>query len=183
LRGAITVLGLVACAIAPFACGGEDDEGGEAAAFAIYDWEPNLVEAAPYADRGEAEDAAADSDGSIVVEAASQYYVIRDEPAVTTDDVASAEAVTSAATGEPAVDVELTPEGRAAFEELTRSVAKRTEEQREALHFAIVIGDRVLSLPIIDTEQNPNGLSARGGLTVEGGLTESQAREIAADLG
>jgi preprotein translocase subunit SecD len=182
-KGPILLVALV-CALAVAACGGDDDDGaGAPPAFAIYDWEPNLVGGAePFAEREEADNVAADNPGSIVVEAASQYHVIQDSPAVAIGDVASAEAVTSEATGEPAVAAELTPEGRRAFAELTREVARRTDAERDAQHFAVVVDGTVLSLPIIDTDANPEGISAREGLSIEGGLTESEAGELAATL-
>ena len=167
------------------ACGGNDGptEVPTGPSFGIYDWEPNLIgDGKPYADREDAAALAEDNPGSIVVEAASQFYVLADEPAVTVGDVASAAAVTSRATGEPAVSAELTTEGKREFAALTRSVARRTSDQREALHFAIVVNGVVISLPIIDTEQNPRGISARNGLSIEGGLTESDAQELAASL-
>jgi preprotein translocase subunit SecD len=182
LRDAIAFVGTALCVVALVACGGNGDDGAEAPEFAIYDWEANLLEPTPFPDREEAEAVAEDNDGSFVIEAASESYVIRDEPAVTAADVASAEAVISRATGEPAVDVTLTPEGEDAFADLTRGVAERTDELREVQHFAIVVNGAVLSLPIIDTEQNPKGISAREGLSVEGGLTEAEAEELATKL-
>lgn len=51
-----------------------------------------------------------------------------------------------------------------------------------AQHVAIVLDDRVVTLPYINYQENPDGVDGSSGLWIEGGLTPERARDIAAIL-
>jgi SecD/SecF fusion protein len=157
----------------------------------VVDWEPNLI-------REVSKDTKAPQ-GTKVVQAKAQsapgvctagtcYFLIgEDQPALTGDDITSAKASTDPATGQPTVELELSDEAAGKFQDLTRAVAQRGAQGLKpgappgasAGHFAFILGDRVLSLPIIDPTQNPNGIDPSNGIVIEGGLTATEAHALA----
>jgi preprotein translocase subunit SecD len=173
--------------------------------FAIYDWEASVLgpdgEPAPgdpsvtggdnagnhaLTSKPQAETrAAAASDGGRVVRAlggSERWYALGGEPALTSDDIASAMPITDPATNDPAVALEFTEPGQTAFHTLTRQIAQRGADVREWQHFVMVIDDRIVSVPFIDYRQEPDGIDGAGGGQISGGLTAQTARWIAAML-
>jgi SecD/SecF fusion protein len=49
-------------------------------------------------------------------------------------------------------------------------------------HIAIVLDDRIASVPFIDFRQVPDGIDGREGAQIQGGLTPERTRQIAAIL-
>jgi SecD/SecF fusion protein len=47
-----------------------------------------------------------------------------------------------------------------------------------AQHFAIVLDNRLVSVPYIDFQQNPDGIDARNGSEIDGGFTASSAQHL-----
>jgi DNA-directed RNA polymerase specialized sigma24 family protein len=153
---------------------------------ALYDWEPSVLgpdgEPAPRdasvtggdgagidaaTTRAEAEArAAAAGPGARVVRAEAGpgqgWFALGGEPAMTGDEVASAEPTVDAASGTPAVALELTARGRTLFGALTREVAMRGDSERANQHFAMVIDDRIVAVPFIDYRQAPDGIDGAG---------------------
>ena len=79
---------------------------------------------------------------------------------------------------------ELSPDGRTAWERMTYELAVRgsrmPREQGDAFqHFAIVIDDAIVTVPYIDFRANPDGIDARHGSQIAGGLTIATARQLA----
>ena len=95
---------------------------------------------------------------------------------------------------QPNVIFDFTPSRRVAFEDLTRAVAYRgwaraigpvTGEQAEALsgHIALVYDDEVMTRPIINFAENPDGIDGRVGARISGGFsTVKEAQDLAATL-
>ena len=115
--------------------------------------------------------------------------MIRDRPALTGADLAGAEQGIEPTTNEPTVVLSLTPEGRRRFEELTREVARGARRQssgappsESAEHVALILGDRLLSLPSVDFTQDPEGIDASSGVQLVGGFTVAEARGLARAL-
>ena len=93
------------------------------------------------------------------------------------------------ATKEPVVALELTAGGGKAFSALTRELARRGGERAtpgsgldDAQHLAIVVDDRIVSVPYIDFRQAPDGIDGATGVQISGGLTPETARQLAALL-
>ena len=92
--------------------------------------------------------------------------------------------------GEPGVALSFTDEGKTAFHELTRDVARRGADLavpgvpaiESAQHLAIVVDGRVTALPYINFQEAPDGVDGEGGAQISGGLTLQSARELAAVL-
>ena len=180
--------------------------------FAVYDWERSVLgpRSAP-APRDEsvtgganagrdaattksvAEARAAGAPGGTAVRALSVapdgWFALAGPPALTNADIQSARSDVDDATREPIVALDLTVDGRKAFEALTREVAHRGSANADpgsgveaAQHLAIVVDDRIVSVPYIDFLQAPNGIDGSAGVQIQGGLTPETARRLAALL-
>jgi SecD/SecF fusion protein len=133
--------------------------------------------------------------GTVVVRATSdlgqaRYYVLNDDPALDGGDVVDPRQEFDngpGGGGEPIVTMRFTAAGRRRFHDVTRRVAQRgvlaqvpgRPPETAFQHFAIVVGDRALSLPYIDFNQNPDGIDARSGAQISGGFTISSAQDLA----
>ena len=179
---------------------------------AIYDWERSVlgprslpaprdetVTGGPDAGRDAAttksvaEARAANAPGGRAVRALSVapdgWFALGGPPALINAEIESARADVDPATREPIVALDLTADGRRAFAALTRDVARRGSanadagsETEAAQHFAIVVDDRIVSVPYIDFRQAPNGIDGSAGVQIQGGLTPDSARRLAALL-
>ena len=156
---------------------------------AIYEWEANLVGEGPLT-REAAGRLTERADGRRMVEHEGGWYVLEDKPALTNRDLAGAEQIIELGAGEPGVALSFTDEGKTAFHELTRDVARRGADLavpgvpaiENAQHFAIVVDGRVTALPYINFQEAPDGVDGEGGAQISGGLTLQSARELAAVL-
>jgi preprotein translocase subunit SecD len=167
------------------------EEGSATDEFVVLDWEANLVRRLPATRPA--------SEGTKVVEATGSaadalcpsrcFFLIRDRPALTGADIASAELEFDPVTDQPTVALTLTPEGQDRFAELTREVAERGARQssagapsESAGHIALILDDRLLSLPIIDFTENPKGIEASSGVQIAGGFSATEAERLAQAL-
>jgi len=121
-----------------------------------------------------------------------QYYVLRDNVALRGTDIRNPEQnfdQGAGGSGQPIVTFDFTDRGRETWQEVTREIAQRGQEAlNPALgitpdlarqHFAIVLDNRLISVPYIDFQQNPDGIDARNGSQIEGGFTIQSAQELA----
>jgi preprotein translocase subunit SecD len=141
--------------------------------FGFYAWEPNLV-AGPVTE-GEAVQAQTKAPNASIVGYKNRFYVLGGEPVVSLEDVVSAEQNTDPVSGMPGVDLQLTAEGQARFQDLTRAAAAKGER------FAVLVGDEVLSLPRVDPQTAPDGISAEKGVQLPVGNIQ-EAQDLAAFL-
>jgi preprotein translocase subunit SecD len=159
---------------------------------ALYDWETSVIGGLEPVSGSEARARAASSPDAVVVRSetvSEQWFALRDRKAIVNADVAGARAVVDPSTGEPVVAVSLTRAGQRAFLDLTREVAQRGADHalggdpvQTSQHFAIVVDDRIASLPYVNWRENPDGIDGAAGLHVAGGLTADSARVLAAVL-
>ena len=125
-------------------------------------------------------------------EGTDQYYVLRDNVALRGTDIRNPEQnfdQGAGGSGQPIVTFEFTDRGRQVWQDVTRTIAQRGQEAlNPALgvnadfarqHFAIVLDNRLISVPYIDFQQNPEGIDARNGSQIEGGFTIESAQELA----
>jgi preprotein translocase subunit SecD len=136
--------------------------------------------------KAQAQARAARAPGARVVEAqdGSGWFALGGTPALTNDGVADARASGSATGGPWTVKLDLDPSGVPAFQGLVDQVAQRGEAHappnagiEDFFHFAIVIDDRVASVPFVDFNQPPD--DAHPEVALWGGTTERQARDLA----
>jgi SecD/SecF fusion protein len=121
-----------------------------------------------------------------------QYYVLRDNVALKGTDIKNPEQnfdQGAGGSGQPIVTFDFTDRGRTIWHDTTREIAQRGQEslnpalgvnaQLARQHFAIVLDNRLISVPYIDFQQNPDGIDARNGSQIEGGFTIQSAQELA----
>ena len=119
-----------------------------------------------------------------------RWFALAGAPAITNAQVARARAAVDPFAREPIVALDFTPEGQNAFRELTRAVARRgadnagpgTDPLAGLQHFAIVVDDRIVSVPFIDFRTNPDGIDGARGSQILDNLTPETARRLAALL-
>jgi SecD/SecF fusion protein len=126
-----------------------------------------------------------------------EYFVLRDRPELSGTDITNPEQNSDPTTNQPNVTFDFTDEGRTAFQEVTRRIAQRglaqappgvTGAQADQFSdsFAIVLdtgatdaeGD-VVSRPIINFAENPDGIDGRTGAQISGSFTIQEAQDLA----
>jgi SecD/SecF fusion protein len=121
------------------------------------------------------------------------WFAIKDEPALSGTDITEPKPG-EGQFHEPNVNFGFTDKGREAFQEVTRRIAQRGQaqavgvlnaEQTAALsgHFAVVLDNEVKSRPIINFQENPDGINGINGAQISGGFQSPQeAQELATTL-
>ncbi len=120
----------------------------------------------------------------------AQYYVLRDRVALKGTDIKNPEQQFdqgAGGSGQPIVTFDFTDKGRKTWQDVTREISQRGLEnfapgsnpQAAAQHFAIVLDNKLISVPFIDFQQNPDGIDGRNGSQIEGGFTIDTAQELA----
>src|SRR5215211_517928 len=126
-----------------------------------------------------------------------QWYVLKDEPAVSGDDITNPKADFDQA-NQPVVTFDFTDEGREAFANVTAAIARRGFEsvptqlqgticnvpdqaQAYVQTFAIVLDNEIKSRPFIDFCENPEGIDGRTGAQISG-LTADESQDLAETL-
>ncbi|MGZ5361465.1 MAG: protein translocase subunit SecD [Solirubrobacterales bacterium] len=120
------------------------------------------------------------------------YYVIKDRPALSGDDIRNPEQQTDPTTNQPNVTFDFSDEGRGAFEEVTKGIAERglasappgisgnsAAASQYSGHFAVVLDNEVVSRPIINFVDNPAGIDGRTGAQIEGSFNIQEAQDLA----
>jgi SecD/SecF fusion protein len=138
-----------------------------------------------------------DEEGNPDETAEPGWYALKDEPALSGNDITNPEQAYAPTTNEPIVTFEFTGGGQQAFQEVTRQIAQRGQasaigpvgpEEAEALsgHFAVVLDNEVKSRPIINFAENPDGIDGRNGAQIGGGFGGphglNEAQELATTL-
>jgi SecD/SecF fusion protein len=117
---------------------------------------------------------------------AALYYVVRDDVALTAADITNPHQ-SRGSDGAPDVEFGFTRAGGRAFERLTAQVARRgsldsVDGRLLMQHFAIAIGDQLITVPYIDYKLYPAGISGDAGAELSGNFTVAEARHLAALL-
>jgi SecD/SecF fusion protein len=118
------------------------------------------------------------------------YFVLEDNAELSGSDIVDPQQQTDPVTNAPNVTFDFTDQGRQAFQEITRRIAQ--EGQARALgqvdantasalsgNFAIVLDNRVVSRPIINFLENPDGIDGRTGAQISGGFDIAEAQTLA----
>ena len=124
------------------------------------------------------------------------WFAIKDDPALNGNEITDPKQEYGQF-GEPNVNFGFTDDGQDAFQEITRRIAQRGQasaigpvgpEEAAQLsgHFAIVLDNEVKSRPIINFNENPDGIDGRNGAQISGGFNSSdglsEAQELAKTL-
>lgn len=122
-----------------------------------------------------------------VQDPAAGYYVLRGRPALSGSEITNPQPGREPNTGAPDVTFAFTANGAKAFQKLTRAIAHRgslvsglgnTLNQ----HFAVVLDNRLITVPFIDYKQYPDGISGHDGADITGSLTVQSAKDISSLL-
>jgi SecD/SecF fusion protein len=126
-------------------------------------------------------------------EADPGWFAIKDDPALSGTDITNPEQ-TYGEFNEPVVSFQFTDSGRDAFHEVTRQIARRGESSSIGLlggqsasersgHFAVVLDNEVQTRPIVNYEENPDGIDGRTGAQISGGFADvGEAQDLATIL-
>lgn len=154
--------------------------------FEMYDWEASVV-----GDPDRPRPSPAAVSGANVVRGEQRgFFALRGRPALTNADIARVQAGRDPVTAMPAVLVDFTRPGAARFEALTRRLSGRGRRaagntaaaaERTFQRFAIVVDERVFSLPRVNPLQAPEGIAGDNGAQITG-IGAAAARDLAAEL-
>ncbi len=105
----------------------------------------------------------------------AQFYVLRDRPGVLGTSITNPATGTDPS-GQPDISFGFTSRGATSFQKLTAQIARRGDLVSgvgETLdqHFAVALGNQLVTVPSIDFKTYPDGISARGGADITGGFT------------
>jgi SecD/SecF fusion protein len=134
-----------------------------------------------------------DPKGQVIDNAEPGWYALKDEPALSGTEITHPKQEFDEL-GQPNVTFKFTDSGRQAFQEVTRKIAQRgaaraigpsagAEAEQLSGHFAVILDNEVKTRPIINFEQNPDGIDGRNGAQISGGFTGvGEAQELASFL-
>ncbi|CAB4923443.1 unannotated protein [freshwater metagenome] len=118
-----------------------------------------------------------------------QWYVLADQPALSGLDIKNPEQNFDngpGGSGQPTVTFDFTGKGRKTWQDVTRAIAQRGQNnffggtpQDAYQHFAIVLDNELISTPYIDFQRNPDGIDAANGSEISGGFTIKSAQNLA----
>jgi SecD/SecF fusion protein len=121
-----------------------------------------------------------------VAAASDSYFILQDIPALRGTDIKNPEQNTNSTTGAPTVTFDFTGSGRKKWQKTTREIAQRgtaallpgVDSQSVANHFAIVLDNKLISVPFIDPRENPDGIDGSNGSEISGGFTIKTAQNL-----
>ena len=134
-----------------------------------------------------------DGSGKIDETAQPGWFALHDEYALSGSEITEPKQEYGQ-NGEPNVAFKFTDQGRENFQNVTRKIAQRGQaqaigpatsaEQAGALsgHFAVILDNEVQSRPIINFQENPDGIDGRGGAQISGGFNGEHGLETAQEL-
>ena len=122
----------------------------------------------------------------------NRWFVIRDRPELSGDDIRNPEQNFDPNTNQPNVTFEFSDEGRQAFSDVTKRIAERGLAEAPpgvagnaqlassySGHFAVVLDDEIVSRPIINFVENPAGIDGRTGAQISGIGDLNEAQDLA----
>jgi SecD/SecF fusion protein len=117
-----------------------------------------------------------------------RWWVLRDDPALSGTDIRNPEQNFDQQGGnEPIVSFDFTDKGRKAFQNTTRAIAIRGQDNappgadpaNASQHFAITLDNELVSTPFINYRENPDGIDGTNGAQISGGFTITSAQDLA----
>jgi SecD/SecF fusion protein len=122
--------------------------------------------------------------------ASDAYFILEDDPALLGSDLKDPEQDTDQQTGQPMVTFNFTDEGKKKWQKVTREISRRGQAAVQpgqpafmvANHFAMVLDNKLISVPFIDPQQNPDGIDGENGSQISGSFTMASAKLLAATL-
>jgi SecD/SecF fusion protein len=134
-----------------------------------------------------------DRAGQLIENAVPGWFALRDRPALSGLDITDPKQEFDEL-NQPNVSFSFTDEGQRAFQEVTRRIAQRgaasaigfageKAAEENSGRFAVVLDNEVKTRPIINYEENPDGIDGRTGAQISGGFTSiTDAQDLATVL-
>jgi SecD/SecF fusion protein len=115
------------------------------------------------------------------------WFVIRDRPSLSGKDIKDPKQEFDPQTNQPNVTFKFTGSGRDKFHAITRTIAERglqnhvpgNPPDQDSDHFAVVLDNKVVSRPIINFQENPDGIDGRTGAQISGNFKIQEAQDLA----
>ncbi len=116
----------------------------------------------------------------------AQFYVLRDNVALRGSEITNPQQSTDQG-GNPDVTFGFDAAGGKAFQSVTATIARRGENvspvgRHNNQHFAVALDNQLVTVPLIDYGQNPDGIIGGGGADITGGFTTQSAQDLATEL-
>ncbi len=116
----------------------------------------------------------------------SEYYVLRDHVALFGNEITNPEESTDQ-TGTPDVEFGFTGPGGSAFQHVTAAIANRGQidslgAEKLVQHFAVALDNQLVTVPSIDYQTYPDGITGGSGADITGGFTINSAQQLANEL-
>src|SRR3954462_7493371 len=115
--------------------------------------------------------------------------IIRDNPGLSGTDIKTPEQNFDQQGGnEPNVTFDFSDKGRKALQKITGTVAQRgadnanplnPDPEQNSQHFAIALDNQLVSTPLINYRENPDGIHGSTGAQISGGFTITSAQDLA----
>ncbi len=134
-----------------------------------------------------------DETGRLDETAQPGWYALKDNPSLSGSEITEPKQEYTQGSNEPNVSFKFTNDGRENFQKVTREIALRgaasaigpvNAEQASALsgHFAVILDNEVQSRPIINFNENPDGIDGRQGAQISGGFNGEHGLQTAQEL-
>jgi SecD/SecF fusion protein len=131
-----------------------------------------------------------DETGKLDETAQPGWFALNDEYALSGNEITEPKQEYTQGSNEPNVAFKFTDQGRENFQNVTRKIALRGQSQaiagEEAAarsgHFAVILDNEVQSRPIINFQENPDGIDGRQGAQISGGFSGEHGLETAQEL-
>ncbi len=116
----------------------------------------------------------------------AQFYVLKDNVALRGSDITNPQQSTDTG-GNPDVTFGFNSKGGNAFQNVTGLIAKRGQldsafHQKLVQHFAVALDNQLVSVPSIDFQTYPDGITGGQGADITGGFTTTTASNLANQL-
>jgi SecD/SecF fusion protein len=115
------------------------------------------------------------------------WWIVQDDPALSGTDIKDPKQSFDPQSNDPIVTFGFTSKGREAFQQITRKIAQRGQDNalpgqppdQTSQHFAIVLDNQLVSAPFINYAENPDGIDGSTGAQISGGFTLTSAQDLA----
>src|SRR3954464_14452823 len=116
-----------------------------------------------------------------------RWWILRDRPGLSGSEIKNPEQGNDqSVNNEPNVNFNFTSKGRKAFHSITRTIARRGQDnafggnpESTAQHFAIALDNELVSSPLINWRDNSDGIDGANGAQISGSFTIQSAQDLA----
>src|ERR1700761_5968916 len=131
-----------------------------------------------------------DESGKLDETAQPGWFALKAHPSLSGSEITEPKQEYTQGSGEPNVSFKFTDSGRENFQTVTRQIAQRgaasaipgVEAAAYSGHFAVILDNEVQSRPIINYQENPDGIDGRQGAQISGGFNGEHGLQTAQEL-